>query len=286
VIAAMVDHDDRVFEARVVRTSLLTPVMRRVVLGGAGLAEFGSSGHPDEWLQLFIPPGAVGLPGPDPLNRWYSVRRWDRASRELTVDIVVHDHGVATRWAERAQPGDTISVSAPAGRFGPAPDTEWVLVVADQTALPAASRILEELPAGQPAYAMLEAPGPDCVLPIPSAAELNVSWLFHPTPAQLGSPLTPATRVFSMPAGPGYVWMAGEASCSRDIRRYVRHELGWKPVRYDIVGYWRPEAERYQRRYRAIEGRVGEIWDQGQARGKDTETIADEIYAVMETHGL
>ena len=51
----MVDHDDRVFEARVVRTSLLTPVMRRVVLGGAGLAEFGSSGHPDEWLQLFIP---------------------------------------------------------------------------------------------------------------------------------------------------------------------------------------------------------------------------------------
>ena len=143
----MVDHDDRVFEARVVRTSLLTPVMRRVVLGGAGLAEFGSSGHPDEWLQLFIPAGGGRLPGPDPLNRWYSVRRWDGASRELTVDIVVHDHGVATRWAERAQPGDAISVSAPAGRFGPASDTEWVLVVADQTALPAASRILEELPA-------------------------------------------------------------------------------------------------------------------------------------------
>ena len=220
------------------------------------------------------------------MNRWYSVRRWDAGSRELTVDIVVHDHGAATRWAERAQPGDAISVSAPAGRFGPASDTEWVLVVADQTALPAASRILEELPAGQPAYAILEAPEPDCVLPISSAAELDVSWLFHPTPARLGSPLTPATRAFPLPAGPGYVWMAGEASCSREIRRYVRHELGWKPARYDIVGYWRPEAERYQRRYRAIEDRVGEIWDRGQAGGKDTETIADEIYAVMETHGL
>ena len=55
-----------------------------------------------------------------------------------------------------------------------------------------------------------------------------------------GSPLAAATREFALPAGQGYVWMAGEASCSRDIRRYVRHELGWKPARYDIVGYWRP----------------------------------------------
>jgi NADPH-dependent ferric siderophore reductase len=282
----MVDHDDRVFEARVVRTSLLTPVMRRVVLGGPGLAEFASSGHPDEWLQLFIPAAAVGADGPDPLNRWYSVRRWDAASSELTVDVVVHEHGAATRWAERAQPGDAISVSAPAGRFAPASDTEWVLVVADQTALPAASRILEELPAGQRAYAILEAPEPGCALPMSSAAELEISWLFHPAPARLGSPLAPATMAFPLPAGPGYVWMAGEASCSREIRRYVRHELGWKPARYDIVGYWRPEAERYQRRYRAIEDRVGEIWDEGRAGGKDTETIADEIYAVMETHGL
>ncbi len=282
----MVDHDDRLFEARVVGTSLLTPVMRRVVLGGSGLAEFDSSGHSDEWLQLFVPAERVGRPGPDPLNRWYSVRRWDAAAQELTVDIVVHDDGAATVWAEQAQPGDPITVSAPAGRFAPASDTEWVLVVADQTALPAASRILEELAPGLSAHAILEAPDPDSVLPITSAAEVEVSWLFHPVPALLRSPLTAATREFALPAGPGYIWMAGEASCSREIRKYVRHELGWKPACYDIVGYWRPEAERYQRRYRAIEGKVSEIWDKGQAGGKDTETIADEIYAVMESHGL
>lgn len=282
----MVDHDGRVFSAQVVRTSLLTPVMRRVVLGGPGLAEFDTSGHPDEWLQLFIPAEAVGRSGPDPLNRWYSVRRWDPTVHELTVDVVVHDHGAATVWAEQARPGDAITVSAPTGRFDPQADTDWVLVVADQTALPAASRILQERPAGSRAYAILEAPDPDSVLTVSCAAELDVSWVFHPRPARSASPLISATRSFSVPGGQGYVWMAGEASASREIRKYVRHELGWKPARYDIVGYWRPEAERYQRRYRAIEDRVGEIWDQGEARGQDTEAIADEIYEVMESHGL
>ncbi len=282
----MVDHDDRLFVAEVIGTSLLSPVMRRVVLGGPGLADFASSGHPDEWLRLFVPAEAVGAPGPDPLDRWYSVRRWDPAAGELTVDIVVHEHGVATTWAERAAPGDVIAVSAPNGRFDPLPDTDWLLVVADQTALPAASRILEELAPGRRAYAILEAPDPDSLVPITSAGEVDVDWRFHPVPASLGSPLTAATREFALPPGQGYVWMAGEASCSRDIRRYVRHDLGWKPARYDIVGYWRPEAERYQQRYRAIEGRVGEIWDRGRAGGKDTEVIADEIFAVMDEHGL
>ena len=258
--------------------------MRRVVLGGAGLSEFTSSGHPDEWLRLFIPAAAVGAPGPDPLDRWYSVRRWDPVANELTIDVVVHDRGAATLWAEQAQPGDVISVSAPNGRFDPPPDTAWVLVVADQTALAAASRILESLSPELAAYAILEAPDAECVLPLDSGA--TVTWVLHPAPASLGSPLTSATRSFALPSGPGYVWMAGEASCSRDIRKYVRHELGWKPARYDIVGYWRPEAERYQQRYRSIEGQVGEIWDRGRAGGKDAEVIADEIFAVMETHGL
>lgn len=235
----MADRDDRLFEARVVGTSLLTPVMRRVVLGGPGLTEFDSTGHPDEWLRLFIPAASVGADGPDPLDRWYTVRRWDAEAGELTVDVVVHDPGVATRWAEQARPGDAITVSAPAGRFDPLPDTEWVLVVADQTALPAASRILAELKPPTRGYAILEAPDAEVVVPIESAAQIDSSWVFHPAPSALGSPLTAATRAFAMPDGQGYVWMAGESSCAREIRRYVRHELGWKPARFDIVGYWR-----------------------------------------------
>ncbi|HET9647716.1 MAG TPA: siderophore-interacting protein [Microlunatus sp.] len=282
----MANHDSRLFQATVVSAELLTPVMRRVVLSGPGLADFDTTGHPDEWLQLFIPPAAVGRPGPDPLSRWYSVRRWEPSTRRLTIDIVVHDDGAATGWAERAQPGDAITVSAPAGRFEPPADTAWILVAADQTALAAASRILEELPAGHRAWALLEAPGPAGVVPLEVGNDVDVRWVYHPHPSGLGSPLTAAVRQFVPPPGPGYIWMAGEASCSREIRRYVRHELGWKPARFDIVGYWRPDAERYQNRYRAAEQELGEIWDRGRADGKDTGAIADEIYAALESRGL
>ena len=232
----MVDRDNRVFAAEVIGNELLNPVMRRLRLGGSGLADFASSGHPDEWLRIFVPAEAVGAAGPDPLDRWYSVRRWDPDAGEVTIDIVIHDDGVATRWAEQAVAGDRITVSAANGRFEPPDDTDWVLVVADQTGLPAACRILESL-SGVRAYALLEAPDPECVLPVEAAAD--ISWVFHRDPVASASPLAAAAREFSLPAGQGYVWMAGEAACSRDIRRYVRHELGWKPVRFDIVGYWR-----------------------------------------------
>jgi NADPH-dependent ferric siderophore reductase len=232
----VVDRDNRVFATEVIGNEWLTRVMRRLRLGGPGLDGFASSGRPDEWLRIFVPAEAVGEPGPDPLDRWYSVRRWDPVSRELTVDVVIHADGVATRWAEQAVAGDRITVTAANGRFEPPEDTEWVLVVADQTGLPAACRILDSL-SGFGGHAILEAPDPGCVLPIAAAAD--VSWVFHPEPAASASPLAEAVRAFSLPAGQGYVWMAGEAACSRDIRRYVRHELGWKPARFDIVGYWR-----------------------------------------------
>jgi hypothetical protein len=82
------------------------------------------------------------------------------------------------------------------------------------------------------------------------------------------------------------VWMAGEASCARDIRRYFRHELKWRSSAYDIVGYWRPNQEAYSRRYRTIEDQVGRIYDQGQASGQDQEEILDDVFTVMERHGL
>lgn len=275
----MTDHDLR-FRGEVRRNEALTPVMRRIVLGGPGLAGFASSGYADEWLRLQIPAG------PEPVDRWYTVRRWDADAGELTVDVVIHAHGAATRWAETAAPGAVIALSAPAGRYAPPPDCAWQLIIADQTGLPAAGRILEELAPGPRAYAVVEAPDPAATVALTSPGEVEVHWVFNPAPDRIASPLAATARSFPVPDGPGYVWMAGEASCSRDIRRYFRHELGWRSKSYDIVGYWRPDSERYLERYRAIEDEVAAIWDRGEARGEDTEAIADEIYAVMESHGL
>ncbi len=102
----------------------------------------------------------------------------------------------------------------------------------------------------------------------------------------MDSPLAEVARSIELPPGEGFVWMAGEASCARDIRRYFRHELKWRSSRYDIVGYWRPQQEAYARRYRQIEDQVGRVYDRGQAAGKDQESILDDVFSVMERHGL
>lgn len=294
---------ERYFRASVNQISTLNDVLRRVVLGGPGLKAYRSSGVADEWFRLFLPavvegqsdepvelPGWVEggwqFPSPEPVSRWYTVRGWDPDAHQLTVDVVRHGHGRAAEWAELARPGDEVVISSPAGRYEPPADTEWELIVADLTGLPAASRILSELPAGRRARAILEVPNESCVLALPVGADVTVSWIFNPRADTIPSALNLATRSLDLPPGRGYVWMAGEAACSRETRRYVRHELGWPSSTFDIVGYWRPDAEAYLRRYAAIEDQVAQIYEASYLAGHDREDTADQVYAVMEQHGL
>jgi NADPH-dependent ferric siderophore reductase len=290
---------EQFFVASVLRTWPLTPAMRRVVLGGPGLVGYRSTGVADEWFRFLFPATGLApvalprlvdghwqLPSPEPLSRWYTVRHFDADRHELTVDVVVHGHGRGTRWAVEAAPGDQVVVSSPTGRRRTPAESDWELVVADLTGLPAASRKIEQLPAGRRVRAILEVPNEECMVPLDTDADLHVSWIFNPRPDVIPSALNLATRSLELPPGRGYVWMAGEAACSRDIRRYVRHELGWPSSSYDIVGYWRPDVEAYLRRYSAVEQQVAEIYEQSQRDGRDLEETADQVYAVMEAHGL
>src|SRR3954465_9418225 len=90
--------------AEVVRTARLTPHMIRVVLGGAGLAGFSAGEFTDHYVKLLFPPADApyGMPydidqvgGELPAQLWpvartYTVRAWDAASHELTLDFVWH----------------------------------------------------------------------------------------------------------------------------------------------------------------------------------------------------
>jgi NADPH-dependent ferric siderophore reductase len=295
----MADYVERYFTADVLRVTELNPIFRRVELGGPGLADYASTGIADEWFRFAfpaasrssVPPptminGLAHFADPQPRQRFYTIRRFDPAGPRLTVDVLLHGAGVASDWAEDVRAGDRVMISSAGGRYGAAPDAEWELIIADPTGLPAAGRILEELPAGRRAIAVLETTGSETRLEIESAAELSLTWLDNPDLGRGVSRLAAATRGLRLPAGPGYVWMAGEQAASRDLRRYFRHELGWGAERYDIVGYWRPDEEGYQRRYAAVQDQVAEIYQRGMAAGQDTEQILDEVLAVLDTHRL
>lgn len=81
---------------------------------------------------------------PRPISRVYTVRRWDEQAGELDIDFVKHGTGVATVWAYRCQEGDTVHVAGPASSMAP-PSADWLLVVGDDTALPAIARLLDDL---------------------------------------------------------------------------------------------------------------------------------------------
>ena len=83
---------------------------------------------PADHVKLFFPhPGTGDLVFPtitekgwtfpedsgDPLYRDYTVRAYDAEAHELTIDFVVHDHGVAGVWARDAQPGAELGVLGP-----------------------------------------------------------------------------------------------------------------------------------------------------------------------------
>jgi len=213
---------------------------------------FTSTGIPDEWVALTVP-GQFQ-------TRYYTVRGWDPASRELVLDVVVHDEGLVTRWAQTECVGDVVGISAPKGSFDLPADAAWVVLVGDLTALPAIARIGASL--DLPISAYVETP--DGALE--GYTDLPITWVAPPAPEVSG--LAALVRTVTWPEGPGYFWMAGESAQMRDIRRYVRHDLGMASSAYDVMGYW---SGTRGRQTRAVD--PGPIYAAGKAAGKTDEQI-------------
>jgi NADPH-dependent ferric siderophore reductase len=243
----------RVTTAEVLRTERVTPHMIRVVLGGEGLADFDCGECTDHYLKLQFPAPGVEYPEPFdlarireefpreqwPVTRTYTVRKWDKAAREISIDFVYHgDEGVAGPWAANVQPGELVRFAGPGGAYAPAHDADWHLLAGDESALPAISAAVERLAPGARAHVFLEVEGPEEEQQFKSAADLTVSWI-HRDGARIGERLVAAVRGFDFPAGDVHAFVHGEAGFVRDLRRLLRFEHEVPKERLSISGYWR-----------------------------------------------
>ncbi|MGW8884436.1 siderophore-interacting protein [Streptomyces sp. NPDC055749] len=254
----------RFFGLAVLRTRRLGPSMLRITFGGPGLDGFAAGGR-DQSLSLFLPhPGQSEPVVPvDEDGEWftawrelpederavmrsYTVRAQRRAadgSTEIDIDFALHeDGGPACRWATAAAPGQLLKALGPAVedntavRFRPPQDTDWVLIWADETALPAASAALEWLPAGMRALVWLEVAHTEDRQALNTAARAKINWLVRDE----GAPsAVDAVRAAELPAGTPYVWIAGESSEVRELRRHLVREREFDRKRVTFVGYWR-----------------------------------------------
>ena len=263
----------RFFGARVLRGERLGPTMVRITLGGPDLAGFASGGR-DQSCSLFLP--QPGQPGPvlpaaagedwfaawramDPevraVMRSYTVRQARPQQAEVDLDFALHgDAGPASRWAAAARPGDRVALLGPAREdnksigFQPPPDTDWVLLCADETALPAVAGILAWLPAGLRAAVWIAVPAPGDLQDLPTAARAEVTWLVREQPSAAGPDLRrrrsvlDAVRSARLPEGRPYAWIAGESGTVRALRRHLVGDRGFDRERVFFSGYWRPGA--------------------------------------------
>ncbi|WP_148572588.1 siderophore-interacting protein [Nocardioides caldifontis] len=236
------------------RVERLTPTMVRVVLAGGTLDGFAMVDSTDAYVNLaFRPAGASydevydpravrdSAPREEwPARRRYTVRRWDTAARELTLDFVVHGTtGVAGAWALRAAPGDVLVLEGPAGGYRPSTTAGWHLMVGDESALPAIAASLEALPADATAVVRLVCDGPDHELPLPTDARLDLRWLHRAgTPAD-GALLLESLRTAAFPAGEVHAFVHGEAEEIRGVRRHLLQDRGLERSQMSCSPYWR-----------------------------------------------
>ncbi|QBJ89732.1 siderophore-interacting protein [Streptomyces seoulensis] len=242
----------KLHSAQVVRTERLTPHVQRIVLGGAGLADFSADTWTDHYVKLlFAPVDGMTYPEPFdlerireelpreqwPVTRTYTVRAWDAGRREMTLDFVIHgDEGLAGPWATRVQPGETLRFFGPGGAYTPDVTADWQLFVGDESALPAIARSLETLPPGTPAHAFVEVAGPEEEQKIDS--DVEVVWL-HRGNRPVGEALLEAVRALEFPEGRPHAFVHGEASFVKELRRMLRVEAQIPREDLSISGYWR-----------------------------------------------
>lgn len=287
----------RLFDAEVRDKLALSPSLARIVLGGGDLAEACTMG-PDQRIKIFFPNEAGELkvprgedwysryraldPAERPPMRTYTIRRMREDSGEMEVDFVLHgDAGPASRWALLARPGNRVVVIAPERSRPDAGGVEWhppanvreVLLVADETALPAVANILETLAgmARPPAVqAFIEVPEADDILPLTAPPQARIVWLPRATASghdahDHGAQLLAAIRIASFAhagtagdeldeididrdilweraasgASGFYAWIAGEAGAVTAIRRHLVGERGLPKSAITFMGYWR-----------------------------------------------
>jgi NADPH-dependent ferric siderophore reductase len=211
----------------------LGPRMREVSLVGDDLSAF--SYRPGQDLLLNLPAGEDRI-----ARRHYTIRRFERAEQRLDIQFVLHGASPATDWARDARPGDRIVAEGPRGRTVVSGEADWRLFTGDETALPGIAAMIESLPAGERAFAIVEVAGPDDEQPIETAARLEPVWLHRGgAPAAQSRGLIEALAAFELPAGQGQACVIGETATVRAQRQGLIAR-GLPKDRIAAEGYWRP----------------------------------------------
>jgi NADPH-dependent ferric siderophore reductase len=264
-IRRLVPQQPGMFRAEVARTERVTPSVHRVTVTGAELSEFPWQGY-DHWFRLFFQlPHQQRLHLPEFTgSRWwppylampeevrphcanYTVAGFRPDAAEMDIDFVVHHGptgelaGRAAIWACRARPGDALAVLDQGLLFDCPPDASEVLVVADETGLPATTGIVRSLPRETVGRIIQEVPTADDRRALDAPAGVTVTWVVREDPTAVPGSAALGELLRHSPADDaGYAFVVGESTLATEGRRHLRR-AGLPKERITFSGFWRHE---------------------------------------------
>jgi len=303
VSGTLVSHPIVLRELRVARIADLGPRMRRITLTGEQLGAWQGGGwsHPafrsdaaDDHVKVFPPPpgggrpvlpaqadGHLDWPGDHSVvHRDYTVRRHDAAAGELDLDFVIHDGGVAATWVAGVEVGDVLHVAGPRSSHL-APEVAHLVLVGDETALPAIARWIEEAPPATAVTALVEVAdeADEQAVARPGGGRLDLRFVHRAAGEDL------LAQVRSLGAfGDAYAFAAGEHALVARLRQHLRDDRGLPADRIRAVGYWRrgvSEQEAHAAGHRLAE--MAELLTPYAIRTAATLRLADHVHGGADT---
>lgn len=266
-------------EVEVARVERLSPSFVRVELASPALADFGVDGPLyDQRIKLIFPGDHM---------RTYTVRDvvGEGADTRLVVDFVLHGPGEPSGpggdWGTRAEVGHRVVAMVPRRgtpfggiEFDPGAATQ-LLLVGDETALPAIASILEDLPPDARGSVFVEVPLSADIQDLRRPPGMSITWLprngrprgseLHgavlellgaegaepvveevdpdlwetPTYSSSGEEVATSTTTVGHEYDGLYAWIAGEARIVTGLRRALVKDLDIDRHQVCFMGYWR-----------------------------------------------
>lgn len=244
-------------EVCVERTEAVTPRMRRVVFRAGRLSAFLNTDH--HHVRLLFPPdgkaprwprqsasGRLIWPaGDDTLSsRVYTIRWVDERTSTFAIDFVLHHEtasGPGVAFAHRAIQGEIAGLIGPGG--GGTPPGEKLLLIGDETALPAIARIAESLAGQAEIKAVVEVSDIAETAYLCPGPGLHIEWLLR-NGRQAGDPamiLDAVETQLDDKASGLSVWAGCEHGVAGELRARLSARLPHLG-KTSITAYWRRPA--------------------------------------------
>jgi NADPH-dependent ferric siderophore reductase len=243
-------------ELEVLANQQVSPHIRRVTLGGDEVHAMTPQGY-DQWFRFFMRrDGQDELRVPKSPSTWfpqylamresqrpwirnYTVRGFRLDAGELDIDFVCHaDPGPGAAWAMAAQPGERAVLLDEGLLYNDDGLDGEVLMVGDESVLPAIAGICGSLADDARGTALIEIGHRDDIQEFAHPAAIDIRWVERGD-AREGQAALEELRGLRMPEEFGYAYNAGEQALATGARRHLVRDRGIDKRRITFTGYWK-----------------------------------------------